>query len=237
LVCLTLQVCICTTSVVKCLQSAWVTQVYSFRVVTATITTAFIRLPSVRYRPAAVFVYLTTKTLLGCSHSLSRMAMRLCLSSQRCVPYGWVLWKAGVPSTTGRMSPAHHAGLKSTLTDHFTGLTKCWPRWVRHTIQSRQCRRRTSFMPVSDSCHSYYALLYYVFSVLCYCLAQCPYFIYKLSRLLVGLKIFWCMYGNMQRFVCMHMYLQYTGWAKNFFKNLVILVYDIERHSISKCWD
>lgn len=189
-----LQVCICTTSVVKCLLSAWVTRVYLFRVVTATITTAFIRLPSVRYRPAAVFACLTTKTLLGCWHSLSRMAMRLCLSWRRCVPYGWVLWKAGVPSTTGRMSRAHHAGLKSTLTDHFTGWTKCWPRWARHTIQSRQYRRRTSPYLIGDTKSVVLIMLCSVMHLLfCYVSVQCPCFIYKLSRLSVGLKIFWCM--------------------------------------------
>ena len=135
-----LQDCICTTLVARCLQNVWVTPASSFRVVTATNTTAFTRRLSVKYRLAAVSVSLTIKTLPSYCHSLCHMVTRLYSSWQRCAQYGWVLWRAGVPSTTDRMSQAHRAGSKSTLTDHFIGLIRCWQRWVRHTIQFLQYR-------------------------------------------------------------------------------------------------
>jgi len=137
----TVQGYICTTLEVRCSLSAWVTLASSFRVETATSITAFTRPLSVRYRRAAACVSSTIRTLLSCWASPSPMATRQCLSWPRCAQFDWVLWRAGVPSTTDRMWRARRAGLRSTSTDLFTGLTKCCQRWVPHTIPSRQCRK------------------------------------------------------------------------------------------------
>jgi len=139
--CLMLQDCICTTLAVKCSQNVWVTRVYSFRVATATSTTAFTQQPSARFHRGAHYVSSTTKTSPSCCLSLSHTATRLCLSWRRCARYGWVLWRAGVLSITGRMSRARRAGLKSTSTDHCIGSTKYWQRWVLRTIKSLLCHR------------------------------------------------------------------------------------------------
>lgn len=146
-----LQGCICTILVVRCMPSAWVTRVFSFRVGTATSITAFIRRPSVRSRRAAVSASSTIRTLHICLLSPSHVATRPYSSWPRCARYDWALWRAGAPSTTDRMSQAPPAGSKSILMDHFIGLIKCWQRWAPHIIPSHQYHKFICcFIHISD---------------------------------------------------------------------------------------
>ena len=89
----------------------------------------FIPPPSARFHQVAVWRSLTTRNLQHSLVSPSITALKPSMNSLKCVPYGWVLSRAGGRSTTVRTWPAPPAGLRSIWTAHCSGWTKCWLRW------------------------------------------------------------------------------------------------------------
>ena len=105
------------------------------RVEIVTTFMAFIQQQCARFLQVAHLKFSTAKNLPSCSHNLSIMVMRQCMSWQRCVPFAWVLSKAGELSIIAKMLPVHHAGLKSISMVPCSGLTRCWFRWGHLEIQ------------------------------------------------------------------------------------------------------
>ena len=125
------KVCICTTWVERFLLNASVTLPSLCRVEIATTAMVFTLQQCVRSLQAVPWKFSTTKNLHSCFLSLLIMILRLYTIWLRCVPFGWVLSKAGGLSIIAKMLQVHRAGLKFICVVLCNGLTRCWLRWIQ----------------------------------------------------------------------------------------------------------